>query len=241
MVSRGRSRVEHETKAKDYRYQSFDHHPNVQALLLTEKMLMERVHTRTRIRFEQPRQACEDYRWSSVRCWNGRPLEMTPLLMDWIGLSGAALNRSGTSLLKLPSEIQPLLKPKVLRIGAWPSTVRKAGPFPGGLLTSFPEAEPQEKRGGEAEPESHRLSATVLRQAAGDAEISNRAGFSRDDKGANSATGLPKLVAHGSIEAKPSLGFANSDRMRRPSIVNRESISNSKADQLRQALPNMTF
>ena len=36
-------KLRHETKKKDYRYSVFDHHPNVR-LLLTEKMLMERVH-----------------------------------------------------------------------------------------------------------------------------------------------------------------------------------------------------
>jgi len=72
----------HETRRKEYRYSVFDHHPNAR-LLLTEKMLMERVH----YTHQNPVRAglverAEEYRWSSVRCWNGNMLEDEPLLMD---------------------------------------------------------------------------------------------------------------------------------------------------------------
>jgi putative transposase len=75
-------KLRHETMKKDYRYSVFDHHPNVR-LLLTEKMLMERVH----YTHQNPVRAglverAEDYRWSSVRCWNGKMLEDEPLRMD---------------------------------------------------------------------------------------------------------------------------------------------------------------
>ena len=75
-------KLRHETKRKEYRYSVFDHHPNAR-LLLTEKMLMERVH----YTHQNPVRAglverAEDYRWSSVRCWNGNMLEDEPLLMD---------------------------------------------------------------------------------------------------------------------------------------------------------------
>jgi REP-associated tyrosine transposase len=76
-------KLKHETKARAYRYSVFDHHPNVR-LLLTEKMLMERVH----YTHQNPVRAglverAEDYRWSSVRCWHGKMLEDELLLLDF--------------------------------------------------------------------------------------------------------------------------------------------------------------
>jgi REP-associated tyrosine transposase len=75
-------KLRRETKPRQYRHSLWDHHPNVR-LLLTEEMLMERV----RYIHENPVRAglverAEDYRYSSVRCWNGKPLEDEPLLMD---------------------------------------------------------------------------------------------------------------------------------------------------------------
>ena len=75
-------KLRQETKLRHYCHSLWDHHPNVR-LLLTEKMLMERVH----YLHENPVRAglverAEDYRYSSVRCWNGKPLEDEPLLMD---------------------------------------------------------------------------------------------------------------------------------------------------------------
>jgi REP element-mobilizing transposase RayT len=75
-------KLRQETKPRHYRHSVWDHHPNVR-LLLTENMLLERV----RYLRQNPVRAglverAEDYRYSSVRCWNGRPLENEPLLMD---------------------------------------------------------------------------------------------------------------------------------------------------------------
>ncbi len=75
-------KLRQETKRKRYRHSLWDHHPNVR-LLLTEKMLIERAH----YLHENPVRAglvarAEDYRYSSVRCWNGKPLEDEPLLVD---------------------------------------------------------------------------------------------------------------------------------------------------------------
>lgn len=75
-------KLRRETKKKNYQYSLWDHHPDAR-LLLTEKMLMERVH----YTHQNPVHAglverAEDYRWSSVRCWNGNPLEDEPLLMN---------------------------------------------------------------------------------------------------------------------------------------------------------------
>jgi len=75
-------KLRQEIKARQYRHSLWDHHPNVR-LLLTEEMLMERV----RYIHQNPVRAglverAEDYRYSSVRCWDGRPLENEPLLMD---------------------------------------------------------------------------------------------------------------------------------------------------------------
>jgi len=75
-------KLQQETKRKNYSYSLFDHHPNTR-LLFTEKMLMERVH----YTHQNPVRAglverAEDYRWSSIRCWNGNPLEDEPLMMN---------------------------------------------------------------------------------------------------------------------------------------------------------------
>jgi putative transposase len=75
-------KLRHESKRRHYRHSLWDHHPNVR-VLLTEKMLMERVH----YLHQNPVRAglverAEDYRYSSVRCWNGKPLEDEPLLMN---------------------------------------------------------------------------------------------------------------------------------------------------------------
>ncbi len=75
-------KLRQETKRRRYQHSLWDHHPNVR-LLLTETMLIERVH----YLHENPVRAglverAEDYRYSSVRCWNGKPLEDEPLLMD---------------------------------------------------------------------------------------------------------------------------------------------------------------
>ena len=75
-------KLRQETKPRHYHHSLWDHHPNVR-LLLTEKMLIERVH----YVHENPVRAglverAGDYRWSSVRCWNGNTLENEPLLMD---------------------------------------------------------------------------------------------------------------------------------------------------------------
>jgi hypothetical protein len=60
----------------------WDHHPDAR-LLLTEEMLMQRVH----YTHQNPGRAklverAEDYRWSSVRCWSGKLLPDEPILMD---------------------------------------------------------------------------------------------------------------------------------------------------------------
>ena len=75
-------KLRQETKPRHYLHSLWDHHPNVR-LLLTEKMLMERVHYvhDNPVRAQLVERA-EDYRYSSVRCWNGRPRNDEPLLMD---------------------------------------------------------------------------------------------------------------------------------------------------------------
>ena len=75
-------KLQHEIRPRHYRYSLWDHHPNAR-LLLTEDMLMQRVN----YTHQNPVRAglvshTEDYRWSSVRCWNRRILEDEPLKMD---------------------------------------------------------------------------------------------------------------------------------------------------------------
>jgi putative transposase len=75
-------KLRQETKRRHYQYSVWDHHPNVR-LLLTERMLIDRA----RYLHQNPVRAglverAEDYRYSSVRCWLGKPLRDEPLLMD---------------------------------------------------------------------------------------------------------------------------------------------------------------
>jgi putative transposase len=71
-----------ETRERKHKYSLWGHHPNVR-LLWDERMLMERVHYthQNPVRLGLCERA-EDYRWSSVRCWNRTPLEDEPLLVD---------------------------------------------------------------------------------------------------------------------------------------------------------------
>lgn len=75
-------KLQHQSGPRGYRYSLWDHHPDAR-LLLSEKMLMQRVHYthQNPVRARLVEQA-NDYRWSSVRCRTGNTLEDEPLLMD---------------------------------------------------------------------------------------------------------------------------------------------------------------
>ena len=75
-------KLRQETKPRHYQHSLWDHHPNAK-LLLTEKMLMERVHYlhQNPVRAGLAERA-DDYLYSSVRCWNGNPRDDEPLLVD---------------------------------------------------------------------------------------------------------------------------------------------------------------
>jgi putative transposase len=75
-------KLRHGIKPRRYSYSLWDHHPDAR-LLLTEEMLMQRVHYthQNPVRAKLIERA-EDYRWSSVRCWNKASLPDEPLLMD---------------------------------------------------------------------------------------------------------------------------------------------------------------
>jgi putative transposase len=75
-------KLRHEIRPRRYGYSLWDHHPDAR-LLLTEEMLMQRVHYthRNPVRGGLVERA-EDYKWSSVRCWNGNLLPDEPLLMN---------------------------------------------------------------------------------------------------------------------------------------------------------------
>ena len=79
---RSLQKLRHEIRPRHYKYSLWDHHPNTR-LLLTEDMLMQRVN----YTHQNPVRAGlasrpEDYRWSSIRCWNRNILEDEPLRMD---------------------------------------------------------------------------------------------------------------------------------------------------------------
>ncbi|HYR76974.1 MAG TPA: transposase [Pyrinomonadaceae bacterium] len=75
-------RLRHETRARQYSHSLWDHHPDAR-LLLTENMLMQRVHYthQNPVRAGLVKQP-EEYRWSSIRCCTAKILDDEPLLMD---------------------------------------------------------------------------------------------------------------------------------------------------------------
>lgn len=76
------AKLQHSVGPRQHKYSLWDHHPNVK-LVTTENGLMEKANY---IHMNPVRaglvESPEDYRWSSIRCWQRRPLENEPLLMD---------------------------------------------------------------------------------------------------------------------------------------------------------------
>ncbi len=75
-------KLQHEKGTRQYKYSLWQHHSNV-VLLTSESSLMQRVH----YTHQNPVRAGliardEDWRWSSIRCWNRAVAENEPLLMD---------------------------------------------------------------------------------------------------------------------------------------------------------------
>ena len=75
-------KLRHQTRERRYSHSLWDHHSDAK-LLLTENMLMQRVH----YTHQNPVRVGlvlrpNEYRWSSVRCWSRNTLEDEPLLMD---------------------------------------------------------------------------------------------------------------------------------------------------------------
>ncbi len=76
------AKLRHEIRPRRYGHSLWDHHPNVR-LLWSESMMMERVSYTHQNPVRAGLVDCpEEYRWSSVRCWNRKPLNDEPLLMD---------------------------------------------------------------------------------------------------------------------------------------------------------------
>jgi len=76
------SKLRHERRPREYLHSLWDHHGDAR-LLLTETMLIQRVH----YTHQNPVRAGltereVDYRWSSIRCWIGNRLDDEPLIMD---------------------------------------------------------------------------------------------------------------------------------------------------------------
>lgn len=75
-------KLQHEEYRRGHRYSLWDHHPNVR-LLTSENMFMQRGHYthQNPVRAGLVKRA-EDYKYSSIRIWNGTPLEDEPLTVD---------------------------------------------------------------------------------------------------------------------------------------------------------------
>ncbi|HKP45672.1 MAG TPA: transposase [Pyrinomonadaceae bacterium] len=75
-------KLRHEDKERGYRYSLWDHHNNVFSIT-SEQVLIEKAN----YIHQNPVRAglierAQDYRWSSVRIWQGCPLENEPLMVD---------------------------------------------------------------------------------------------------------------------------------------------------------------
>jgi REP element-mobilizing transposase RayT len=75
-------KLRHGKQTRRYEYSLWEHHSNAM-LLTSESVFMQRVNYthQNPVRAGLVEQA-EDYRWSSVRCWNGRMVEDEPLMVD---------------------------------------------------------------------------------------------------------------------------------------------------------------
>ena len=75
-------KLQRESGNRQHKYSLWDHHPNLK-LITTENGLIEKANYihQNPVRAGLVERA-EDYRWSSVRCWVGKPLEDEPLFVD---------------------------------------------------------------------------------------------------------------------------------------------------------------
>jgi putative transposase len=91
-------KLKREDGVRQHKYSLWDHHPNLK-LITTESGLIEKANYthQNPVRAGLVKRA-EDYRWSSIRCWQRKPLEDEPLLVDidqidWHSGRGAASKR----------------------------------------------------------------------------------------------------------------------------------------------------
>jgi REP element-mobilizing transposase RayT len=75
-------KLRRENGNRQHKYSLWDHHPNLK-LITTENGLIEKANYihQNPVRAGLVERA-EDYRWSSARCWVGKPLEDEPLFVD---------------------------------------------------------------------------------------------------------------------------------------------------------------
>lgn len=82
------AKLRHERKERQYIHSLWQHHSNV-LLITSESILSQRasyIHQNP-VRSGLVERA-EDYRWSSVRCWNNRPSSDEPLITDKVDKRG---------------------------------------------------------------------------------------------------------------------------------------------------------
>jgi REP element-mobilizing transposase RayT len=76
------NKLRHADRARGYRYSLWDHHPNAKSLS-SEEVFIQKVNYLHQNPVRAGLVSCaDDYRWSSVRCWKGVPLEDEPLIVD---------------------------------------------------------------------------------------------------------------------------------------------------------------
>ena len=75
-------KLRHATGLRKHKYSLWNHHPNLK-LITTENGLMEKANYIHQNPVRAGLVECaEDYRWSSIRYWQRKPLEDEPLRVD---------------------------------------------------------------------------------------------------------------------------------------------------------------
>ncbi len=75
-------KLRHATGLREHKYSLWNHHPNLK-LITTENGLMEKANYIHQNPVRAGLVECaEDYRWSSIRYWQCKPLEDEPLMVD---------------------------------------------------------------------------------------------------------------------------------------------------------------
>lgn len=86
-------KLQHEEYRRGHRYSLWDHHPNVRLLTNQDMFIQRAQYTHQNPVTAGLIERAEDYRYSSVRIWNGKALEDEPITMDLDKLQWRSVGR----------------------------------------------------------------------------------------------------------------------------------------------------